>query len=227
MDMKRLIIWTMMLIASVSMMANDGTYYTSGNQLIPLQETSISVKKEILTISLRDNGYADVDVYYEFYNPENIVKKVQMGFEADPPCNDTYEFYPDGVHPYIKNFSVEMNGMKLSHKNAVAVNDENEKLDFVNLKEWDFDSENSGMTLINKNNKESKTFSYVYYFDAEFKPGKNIVHHTYSYQLSIIVGCSWLLDYKLSPAARWANKCIDDFTLLVKAENTAKHFLID
>lgn len=227
MDMKRLIIWTMMLIASVSMMANDGTYYTSGNQLIPLQETSISVKKEILTISLRDNGYADVDVYYEFYNPENIVKKVQMGFEADPPYNDTYEFYPDGVHPYIKNFSVEMNGMKLSHKNAVAVNDENEKLDFVNLKEWDFDSENSGMTLINKNNKESKTFSYVYYFDAEFKPGKNIVHHTYSYQLSIIVGCSWLLDYKLSPAARWANKCIDDFTLLVKAENTAKHFLID
>ena len=81
MDMKRLIIWTMMLIASVSMMANDGTYYTSGNQLIPLQETSISVKKEILTISLRDNGYADVDVYYEFYNPENIAKKVQMAYD--------------------------------------------------------------------------------------------------------------------------------------------------
>lgn len=221
------VLWILSLMISVNVFANDGTYFTSGNQLIPLQETSISVKKEVLTISLRDNGYADVDVYYEFYNPESATKKVKMGFEADPPYNDSYEFYADGVHPYIKNFTVEMNGVKVRHKNAVALNKENSELDFVNLNEWEFDNDDSGMTLKNKENNEILPFSYVYYFDASFKPGKNIVHHTYSYQLSIVVGTSWLLNYKLSPAARWANKCIDDFTLLIKAENTAKHFLIN
>lgn len=33
------------MVMFVSVAANDGTYYTKGNQLIPLQETDISVKK--------------------------------------------------------------------------------------------------------------------------------------------------------------------------------------
>lgn len=223
----KLITTILLTLFAINMTANDGTYYTSGNQLIPLQESQISVGKEVLTISLRDNGYADVDVYYEFYNPENTTKYVKMGFEAEPPYNDSYEFYPTGIHPYIKNFSVEMNGKRINHANAVAIENENELPQIINVNDWKFDSDDMGMTLTNKSSGEQKGFSYVYHFDAAFKPGKNIVHHTYSYYLSVIVGTTWALDYKLSPAARWANKCIDDFTLVIKAEKTAKHFLIE
>jgi hypothetical protein len=225
--MKQIITSVLLALVAMTAAANDGTYFTDGNQLIPLQETQISVKKEVLTISLRDNGYADVDVYYEFYNPESTTKSVKMGFEADPPYNDAYEFYPSGVHPYIKNFTVEMNGKKIDHDNAVAISSEDKVPQIINVSDWKFDDDDMGMTLTNKQTGEQKGFSYVYYFYADFKPGKNIVHHTYSYCLSVIVGTTWDLSYKLSPAARWANKRIDDFTLVIKAENTAKHFLID
>lgn len=224
--MKQLIAFLLAALTAMTVTANDGTYYTSGNQLVPLQETQISIKKEILTISLRDNGYADIDVYYEFYNPGAVARDVRMGFEADPPYNDSYEFYPNGVHPYIENFTVEMNGQKIQHQNAVA-SDKEDKTCLLDLNEWTYDAdEGMGMSLKNKKNGEVVDYSYVYYFDAHFKPGINVVHHTYSYSLSVIVGISWELQYKLSPAARWANKQIDDFTLIVKAENTAKHFVI-
>ena len=103
------IISMLCLMMSLPAVANDGTYYTRGNQLIPLQETDISVRKEVLTISLMDNGYARVDVQYEFWNP-GVAKTVTMGFEADPPYNFDYKFYPDGRHPSISLFTVEMNG---------------------------------------------------------------------------------------------------------------------
>ena len=44
--------------------ANDGVYYMNGNQIVPLTETDITIAKEILTISIGDDGYARVDVQY-------------------------------------------------------------------------------------------------------------------------------------------------------------------
>ena len=74
----------MALIAGMAW-ANDAEYYASGNQLVPLKQTSIRVTKEVLSIDLRDDGTAFVDVQYEFTNPENKAKTILMGFEADPP----------------------------------------------------------------------------------------------------------------------------------------------
>ncbi len=51
-------------------MANDGSYYASGNHLIPVFETDISVKKEILTLKKIRNRFIEVTVYYEFFNPQ-------------------------------------------------------------------------------------------------------------------------------------------------------------
>ena len=45
--------------------ANDGVYYASGSGLVPVQETDISVAKEILTITIGKDSFAIVDVYYE------------------------------------------------------------------------------------------------------------------------------------------------------------------
>ncbi|MBQ4223279.1 MAG: hypothetical protein II674_05545 [Prevotella sp.] len=58
----------MLAFAAVTMQANDGVYYVNGNQLVPVRETDIAVVKEVLTISLCDDGYASVDVQYEFMN---------------------------------------------------------------------------------------------------------------------------------------------------------------
>lgn len=67
--MPRRVAFIFFVLAMLTAWGNDGVYYTSGNHLVPLQETDISVRKEVLTISLMDNGYARVDVQYEFWNP--------------------------------------------------------------------------------------------------------------------------------------------------------------
>lgn len=220
---------TLTLLAAILCLiahANDGIYYTSGNQLVPLAETRISVKKEILTISLTDQMVAKVDVYYEFFNPDKTDKTVLMGFEADPSYNDDLTFYPDARHKHIKDFTVEMNGQKLTHKNAVSTPGKFSPLS--NPHDWDVDDE-MGMTLVNKTNpkKVIEDYAYVYYFNATFRPGINRVHHTYAYTMSMTVLTNYEIPYKLSPAGRWAGGKIDDFTLIIRADNTAKHFLVN
>lgn len=217
-----------MVLVAVSAFANDGVYFTSGNQLVPLYSTDISVKKEILTISLLDNGCAKVDVYYEFNNPSNTTKTVKMGFEADPPYNDSYEFFPSGVHPNIKKFTVEANGTHLDYKNAVCeLSDGIINPDFLDVSKYEYNANyNQLMQKPYKEDDEGISFAYVYYFMMNFKPGKNIVHHTYEYTMSSAVGNRYIVSYKLSPAGRWANRQIDDFTLVIRADKTAKHFAV-
>ncbi len=213
-------------LAATSLLANDGVYYTSGNQLIPLLESNISIQKEILTISIQDDKYATVDVYYEFYNPTSSDKTVLMGFEANPPYNDAYEFYPDGKHPHILDFTVEMNGEQLSYKNAVCLENSAEGLNPLDMSKYEITDES--MTTVHPKGNDTLylPFYYVYYFDATFKPGLNKIHHTYKYKESETVGTAFEIEYKLSPAMRWANHQIDDFTLIIRADNTAKHFII-
>ena len=47
---------------------NDGVLYVNGNHLVPIQETDIALTKEVLTITLCDDGYAKVDVHYLLTN---------------------------------------------------------------------------------------------------------------------------------------------------------------
>ena len=51
-----LFICVLMVWSLLTASANDGVYFTSGNFLVPTQETDISVSKEILTITIgKDN----------------------------------------------------------------------------------------------------------------------------------------------------------------------------
>ena len=226
--MKRKTAITMLLLVLGIMgaKANDGVYYTAGNQLVPLAETDISIKKEILTISLQDDGFAHVDVFYEFFNPGNAAKKVLMGFEADPSYNDDYTFHNDGRHPHIHDFTVEMNGTRLGYKNAVCEQNTPHGVAPLDMSKYEL---SEYVTTVHPKDNDTLyiPFSYVYYFDATFTPGLNKIHHTYRYKLSMSVGVCYSLSYKLSPATRWANKQIDDFTLIIKADNTAKHFVVN
>lgn len=192
-----------LMVFSMPLFANDATYYASGNQLVPLQETDIAVKKEVLTITLTDENIAKVDVLYTFYN-NGEDKTVLMGFESQPISWDWADYQPTGIDPHIKDFMVEMNGEKLNVKNGV-----------VHGKDFDMKDE------------IKIDYTYVYSFQPTFKKGENIVHHTYTYDTSYGAYMAFNLRYNLTPAIRWANKQIDDFTLIIEAPNTAKHFIID
>ena len=95
--------------------ANDGVYYVSGTNLVPVQENHISITKEVLTIEIGDDGCAHVDVYYELLNKGNA-RTVTMGFEANLPYMTGDDFSPRGIHPSIKDFTVTLNGNQLGYK---------------------------------------------------------------------------------------------------------------
>ena len=103
--------------------ANDGSYYVSGNQLIPIENTNVRIDKEVLTIRLADDGFAYVDVDYTFFN-KGEARIVKMGFEASNEfMGDGEPVNPDSLHkghPFIYDFSVEVNGQKLSFQNLFA-----------------------------------------------------------------------------------------------------------
>lgn len=206
--------------------ANDSEYFTSGNQLVPLVETNISISKEILTITIGDDSYANVDVYYEFYNPDST-RTILMGFEADPPYG-AVTFKPAKTldHPFIRDFTVTMNGNTLPYKNAITSPMKDGRIHPIDMREWNFFEE--GAVIVNKKDSDQyQDYSFAYYFNATFKHGTNIVHHTYRYEMSASVVNSYNISYKLSPAMRWANHKIDDFTLCINVGSKAKNFIIN
>jgi len=237
MNHKRFYIWVILIMSALAAWSNDGVFYVNGNHLVPIQETDIALTKEILTINLCDDGYAKVDVQYELTN-RSKEKTVTMGFEAGAPYNDDVAFSPQGIHPYISDFTVEMNSEKLSYMNAVVKAEYGTECDFqpLNLEMWksygevkmrDGEDLPHNALLYDVARDSLIGFAYAYYFVARFRPGKNIIHHTYRYRMSYGVGRTFEVPYWLMPAMRWANKQIDDFTLRIKAENTAKHFFVE
>jgi len=217
-------------LLSLAATANDGVYFTSGNQLVPTRESDIAIVKEVLTISLCDDGFARVDVQYEFMNPGQP-KTITMGFEASPPYNSGDIFNPKGVHPHIFDFTATLNGERLAYRNAVVASPGEKDTDFepVDLKKWKQNpelDENEGGGLYDAATDSILQWAYSYCFTARFNSGLNKIHHTYRYRLANGVGRTFELTYWLTPAMRWANHQIDDFTLRIKAENTAKHFCV-
>lgn len=236
MKKKHLLLIAVTLVVCLRTWSNDGVFYVNGNHLVPVQETDIALTNEILTISLSDDGYASVDVRYVLTN-RGKEKVVAMGFEADAPYNDDAPFSLRGIHPYISDFTVEMNDECLTYMNAVVKTDYDEACDFqpLDLQRWKSygevrmrdgeDLPNNSM-LYDAKRDSLVSFAYAYYFVARFRPGRNTIHHTYRYRMSYGVGRTFEVPYWLLPAMRWSNRQIDDFTLRIRAPRTAKHFFL-
>ncbi len=188
------------------LMANDGSYFASGNQLIPIFETDISVKKEILTIKKVNNKQIEVTVYYEFYNPKEA-KKITVGFEAFAPSGDVDGAPINGKHPYMRDFTVILNNATLPYKVAYVDDSlyaQSGKVKSLNLNTFDGSTEGNDID-----------FYYVYHFEATFKKGLNIIQHTYTYDVSGGIDVNYYFNYILTAANRWGNNQIDDFTLIL------------
>ena len=225
MNMGKLYLSLISLMVVLSAAANDSEYFTCGNQLVPIQNTNIAVAKEVLTVNLTNNGFTNVEVYYEFRN-DGPATDILMGFEAIPPYFEHNTKLTEGPHPSIHNFVVEMNGKNLPYTNAISENGLSNGISPVDKSKWEYS--NDFDKFVSKTDKETPLqYAYVYSFKAHFKPGINIVRHSYSYEESYGVSHSFWIDYKLTPATRWANRQIDDFTLRITAKGTAKHFIVN
>lgn len=194
------------LLISLFVFANDGAFFAQGNHLIPINEKTISIKKEILTLKKVRNQFIEVTVYYEFYNPGEA-KKITVGFEAFSPSGDVDGTPKNGKHPYMRDITVNLNNQILNY-NVAYVSDslyvKNGKINSIGIPKGDVIS-----------NVNEVDFYYVYHFEANFKKGLNIIKHTYNYDLSSSISYNYDFEYVLKAASRWANKQIDDFTLII------------
>ena len=175
----------LLLLFTTAVRANDGSYFTTGNQLLPLVESDIRVQREILTLSWGDDGTADVDVYYEFFNP-GAQKTLLMGFEADPPSYmDSLD--RSGAHPNISDFTVVMNGRPLAVATSVVRSDtlylDKGHVRGLDLNEFEVDESNAGDWIWSPRLNDGVPISFVYHFEATFKPGVNVVRHRYRYDM--------------------------------------------
>lgn len=218
-----------LFICALCLSANDGVYFASGSFLVPVEETEIAVSSEVLDITLGKDGYAYIDVKYVFQN-NGPAKKLTMAFEANPPYNAGKSLDKRGIHPFIFDFSVEMNGTKLSYRNAVVdlqyakgrrVDRVTKPLDLSKWKgagEADDDKLPVDNTLYNSELDSVVSFAYAYFFDASFKQGRNTVHHRYRYKMGYMVGTEHVVPYWLTPATRWAGHRIGDFTMNIRSK---------
>lgn len=226
MNMRKLYLSLIALLVALTAAANDSEYFTCGNQLVPIQNTNIAVAKEVLTVNLTNNGFTNVEVYYEFRN-DGPATDILMGFEAKPPYFDGNSELTVGPHPSIHNFVVEMNGKNLPYTNYLSEKGLTNGISPVDKSKWEY-TDGDFDAFVSKADKETPLeYAYVYSFKAHFKPGINIVRHSYTYDESYGVGHSFWIDYKLTPATRWANHQIDDFTLRITAKGTSKHFIVE
>ncbi|MFT5823960.1 MAG: hypothetical protein ACI8ZM_005226 [Crocinitomix sp.] len=199
------------------LLANDGAFYTNENQLIPIVESTISVKKEVLSIQRIENGYVRVTVSYIFDNP-GIPKEILVGFEAPSPAGDVNGTPINGRHPYISNFSVVMNGLPIVYETAIVNEKEYYKNDAIQSLTED---EAKGEHFV----ENDPDFYYVYHFDAPFKKGLNTIQYTYNFKMSTSVMEYYSFGYILTAANRWANNGIDDFTLIIDLGDFQNFFL--
>ncbi len=182
----RKLLLSLMISSSVQLMANDGVFYATGNTLVPLRETTIRLKKEILNLD-RKGDWMQVDIYFEFFNP-GPEKELTVGFVTPPADGDVSE--EEAKHPQVKDFMVMVGERLLPYKVARM--------------------EETGFKV---NSKVANGYDFVYHFTIRFATGITIIRHSYLYKGGGSVEADQDFDYRLTTGTTWANSGIDDFEL--------------
>lgn len=184
--MRKSAVLVLLLTITVSSIANDGSFYASGNTLIPLKETTIQLKKEILSLERRGN-WMQVDIYFEFFNP-GPEKELTVGFVTPPAYGDITE--AEETHPQIKDFMVMASNRILPYKVTKM--------------------ESSGFRV---SEKLANGFDFVYHFTVRFAKGITVIRHSYLYRGGASVEASAEFYYRLTTGTAWAGGAIGDFEL--------------
>jgi hypothetical protein len=196
-----------MLLIGASV-ANDSVYHGSGGALYPIKETRIEMKREFLSFTCRE-GYAEVNVLFEFFNPDDVERKLTVGFQSPSaylPSDDEVEMSA----PPIYDLQIMNDGRLLPYRIMMAEDDESSLVDLGKLT---FNMENSGL--------------FVYLFEMTFKPGTNVVQHAYRFRAGGSVMGEQYFPYILKTGAKWAGGKITDFTFELDLDRHSRFAVSD
>lgn len=182
----------LLILTGYASLGNDGSFYAMGNTLVPLKETTIQLKKEVLNLTRQQAGM-QVDIYFEFFNPGEE-KELLVGFVTPPAAGDVSE--KEAAHPQIDGFAVMVNNNILPYKITRL-----DKSGFK-LKSTFGDGED-----------------FVYHFTVKFKKGTTVIRHSYQYRGGSSVEAYHDYYYRLTTGATWANGAIEDFELNINMGN--------
>lgn len=180
------IILPLLILFFLQAKANDGVFYAMGNTLVPLKETTIRLKKEILNLD-RKGDWMQVNIYFEFFNP-GAERELTVGFVTPPAFGDVSD--EEAKHPFVKDFMVMVGDKLLPYKIA--------KMEETSFK---------------VSSKVSEGYDFVYHFTVKFTKGITVIRHSYLYKGGGSVEAKQDFDYRLTTGTTWANSAIDDFEL--------------
>ena len=204
--MKKILLAILFCLLSIFTFANDWEFGSEGEHIIPLKGSNMSIKKEKITLKLTPDGML-VNVKFTFDNPtaENKI----VGFVTPESGNGGYyeeENVTRKPEPLnIKNFKTTVNGKEVkSNVELLSKLLSKGVLDNNVIKEY--------------TEKEKNFYNYVYYFNADFKQGENVVEHNYFYTGSYGV-YERDFEYVVTTISKWKNKTVEDFEIEVQPGN--------
>ena len=205
--MKKILLAILFCLLSIFTFANDWEFGSEGEHIIPLKGSNMSIKKEKITLKLTPDGML-VNVKFTFDNPtaENkivgfVTPESGNGEEEDETTKPKRKAEP----LKIKNFKTTVNGKEVkSNVELLSKLLSKGVLDNNIIKEY--------------TEKEKNFYNYVYYFNADFKQGENIVEHSYYYTGSYGV-YERDFEYVVTTISKWKNKTVEDFEIEVYPEN--------
>ena len=204
--MKKILLAILFCLLSIFTFANDWEFGSEGEHIIPLKGSNMSIKKEKITLKLTPDGML-VNVKFTFDNPtaENKI----VGFVTPESGNGGYyeeENVTRKPEPLnIKNFKTTVNGKEVkSNVELLSKLLSKGVLDNNIIKEY--------------TEKEKNFYNYVYYFNADFKQGENVVEHSYFYTGSYGV-YERDFEYVVTTISKWKNKTVEDFEIEVYPGN--------
>ena len=205
--MKKIFLAIMFCILSIFTFANDWEFGSEGEHIIPLKGSNVAIKKEKITLKLTKDGML-VNVKFVFDSP-NAENKI-IGFVTPESGNGEDEDEKTKIsrkpEPLkIKNFKTIVNGKEVkSNVELLSKLLSKGVLDNNIIKEY--------------TEKEKNFYNYVYYFNADFKQGENVVEHSYFYTGSYGV-YERDFDYVVTTISKWKNKTVEDFEIEIQPEN--------
>ena len=206
--MKKILLAIMFCFLSIFTFANDWEFGSEGEHIIPLKGSNVSIKKEKITLKLTPDGML-VNVKFTFDSP-NAENKI-IGFVTPESGNGGYYEEENVIRKpeplKIKNFKTTVNGKEVKS---------NVELLSKLLSKGVLD--NNIVTEYVKEEKEKEYYNYVYYFNADFKQGENVVEHSYFYTGSYGV-YERDFEYVVTTISKWKNKTVEDFEIEVYPGN--------
>ena len=203
--MKKILLAILFCLLSIFTFANDWEFGSEGEHIIPLKGSNVSIKKEKITLKLTPDGML-VNVKFTFDSP-NAENKI-IGFVTPESGNGDEGEERGNRKPEplkIKNFKTTVNGKEVkSNVELLSKLLSKGVLDNNVVKEY--------------TEKEKEYFNYVYYFNADFKQGENIVEHSYFYTGSYGV-YEREFGYVVTTISKWKNQTVEDFEIEVQPGN--------